>query len=69
MGEVLGEAFEFGVSYEGSFIMPGMEDNLSAQTLYMNPLNPGMISWALGYVAEIAYGMPAPITPRTILTA
>ena len=44
--EVLGEAFESGVLYEGSFIMPGMEDNLSAQTLYMNPLNPGMISLA-----------------------
>ena len=26
--------------------MPGMEDNLSSQTLYMNPLNPGMISLA-----------------------
>ena len=44
--EVLKEAFESGVLYEGSFIMPGMEDNLSAQTLYMNPLNPGMISLA-----------------------
>ena len=32
--------------YEGSFILPGMEDNLSAETLYMNPLNPGMISLA-----------------------
>ena len=32
--------------YEGSFIVPGMEDNLSAETLYMNPLNPGMISLA-----------------------
>ena len=29
-GEVLGEAFESGVLYEGSFIMPGMEDNESA---------------------------------------
>ena len=46
IGEVRGEAFQSGVLYEGSFIMPGMEDNLSAQTLYMNPLNPGMISLA-----------------------
>ena len=30
--------------FKGSFIMPGMEDNVSAQTLYMNPPNPGMIS-------------------------
>ena len=43
---MLGEAFESGVLYEGSFIMLGMEDNLSAQTLYMNPLNQGMISLA-----------------------
>ena len=32
--------------YEGSFILPGMKDNLSAGTLFMNPLNPGMISFA-----------------------
>ena len=43
IGEVLGEAFESGVLYHGSFIMPGMEDNLSAQTLFMNPLNPGFV--------------------------
>ena len=44
--EALQEAFDSGVVYEGSFILPGMEDNLSAETLYMNPLSPGMISLA-----------------------
>ena len=46
INEALQEAFDSGVVYEGSFILPGMEDNLSAETLYMNPLNPGMISLA-----------------------
>ena len=46
INEALQEAFDSGVVYEGSFILPGMEDNLSAATLYMNPLNPGMISLA-----------------------
>ena len=46
INEALQEAFDSGVVYEGSFILPGMEDNLSAKTLYMNPLNPGMISLA-----------------------
>ena len=46
IGEVLGETLESCVLYEGSFIMPGLKDNLSAQTLYMNPLNPGRISLA-----------------------
>ena len=46
INEALQEAFDSGVVYEGSFILPGMEDNLSAGTLYMNPLNPGMISFA-----------------------
>ena len=44
--EALQEAFESGIVYEGSFILPGMEDNLSAETRFMNPLNPGMISLA-----------------------
>ena len=44
--EVLGEVFEYGVLYEGSFIMLGMEDIFSDQTLYMNPLNTGMVSLA-----------------------
>ena len=46
INEALQEAFDSGVMYEGFFILPGMEDNLSAETLYMNPLNPGMISLA-----------------------
>ena len=46
INEALQEAFDSGVVYEGSIIFPGMEDNLSAETLYMNPLNPGMISLA-----------------------
>ena len=46
INDALQEAFDSGVVYEGSFILPGMEDNLSAETLYMNPLNPGMISLA-----------------------
>ena len=46
INEALQEAFDSGVVYEGSFILPGMEDNLSAETLYMNPLKPGMISLA-----------------------
>ena len=46
INEVLQEAFDSGVVYEGSFILSGMEDHLSAGTLYMNPLNPGMISLA-----------------------
>ena len=46
INEALQEAFDSSVVYEGSFILPGMEDNLSAETLYMNPLNPGMISLA-----------------------
>ena len=46
INEALQEAFHSGVVYEGSFILPGMEDNLSAETLYMNPLNPGMICLA-----------------------
>ena len=46
INEALQEAFDSGVVYEGSFILPEMEDNLSAETLYMNPLNPGMISLA-----------------------
>ena len=46
INEALQEAFDSGVVYQGSFIPPGMEDNLSAETLYMNPLNPGMISLA-----------------------
>ena len=46
INEALQEAFDSGVVYEGSFILPGMEDNLSAETLYMNPLNPGNISLA-----------------------
>ena len=51
INEALQEAFDSGVVYEGSFILPGMEDNLSAETLYMNPLNPGMIylaPWVCG---------------------
>ena len=43
IGEALQEALDSGVIYEGSFVHPGMEDNLS---LFMNPLNPGMISLA-----------------------
>ena len=43
---MLGEAFESGLVYEESSYMSGMEDNLSAKTLYMNPLNPDMISLA-----------------------
>ena len=46
INEALQEAFDSGVVYEGTFILPGMEDNLSAGTLYMNPLNPNMISLA-----------------------
>ena len=46
INEALQEAFDSGVVYEGSFILPGTEENLSAETLYMNPLNPGMISLA-----------------------
>ena len=46
INEALQEAFDSGVVYEGSFLLPGMEDNLWAETLYMNPLNPGMISLA-----------------------
>ena len=46
INEALQEAFDSGVVYEGSFILPGTEDNLLAETLYMNPLNPGMISLA-----------------------
>ena len=46
INEALQEAFDSGVVYEGSFILPGMEDNLSGETLYKNPLNPGMISLA-----------------------
>ena len=46
INEALQEAFDSGVVFEGSFILSGMEDNLSAETLYMNPLNPGMISLA-----------------------
>ena len=46
INEALQEAFDSGVVYKRSFILPGMEDNLSAETLYMNPLNPGTISLA-----------------------
>ena len=46
INEALQEAFDSGVVSEGPLILPGMEDNLSAETLYMNPLNPGMISLA-----------------------
>ena len=46
INEALQEAFDSAVVYEGSFILPGMEDNLSAETLYMNALNPSMISLA-----------------------
>ena len=46
INEALQEAFDSGVGYEGSFIVPGMEEHLSAETLYMNPLNPAMISLA-----------------------
>ena len=46
INEALQEAFDSGIVYEGFFILPGMEDKLSAETLFMNPLNPGMISLA-----------------------
>ena len=46
INEALQEAFDCGIVYEGSFILPGMEDNLSAEKLFMNRLNPGMISLA-----------------------
>ena len=46
INEALQEAFDSGVVYDGSFILRGRKDNLSAETLYMNPLNPGMISLA-----------------------
>ena len=46
INEALQEAFDSGVVYVGSLFLPGMEDNLSAETLYINPLNPGMISLA-----------------------
>ena len=44
--EALQEAFDSGIVYEDSFIVPGTEDNHSAETNLMNPLNPGMISLA-----------------------
>ena len=46
INEALQEAFDSGIVCERSFILPEMEDNLSAETLFMNPLNPGMISLA-----------------------
>ena len=46
INEALQKAFDSGIVYEGSFILPGMEDNLSAETLFMNPLNLGMICLA-----------------------
>ena len=57
INEPLQEAFDSGVVLECSFILPGMEDNLSAETLYMNPLNPCMISLApLGMWSRPAFG-------------
>ena len=47
INEALQEAVDSGFVYEGSFTLPGMEGNLSAETLFLNPLNPGMISLSL----------------------
>ena len=51
MDKALQEAYDSGMVYEVFLILPGMEDNLSAETHFMNPLNPGMISlapWGFG---------------------
>ena len=69
INEALQEAFDSSLVYEGSFILPGMEDNRSAETLFMNPLNPGMISLPPGCVGQTGSRMPTHTTPRPTLTA